>query len=47
MLVSDYVGMVEFFHDVDLLVNVFLKEWLFLDVLLADDLDRVRHICLL
>lgn len=41
MLVADDVRMVEFFHDVDLLVDVLLEEGFLLDVQFADDLDCV------
>ena len=43
VLISNDVRMIEFFHDVDLLVDVLLKEGFFFYVLLADDLDRVRY----
>ena len=36
--------MVQFFHDIDLLVDVFLQEGFLLDVLLADDLDCVINL---
>ena len=41
---SNNVGMGEIFHDLDLLINVFLKIWFFLDVCFADDLDCKQFI---
>lgn len=35
----DDVGVVEFLHDIDFLVDVLLEEGLLLEVRLADDLD--------
>jgi hypothetical protein len=45
ILVADDVGVVQFLHDIDLLVDVLLQEGLLLDMQLADDLHRVKHIC--
>lgn len=47
MLVADDVGVVQLLHNVDLLVDVLLKEGLLLYVLLADDLHRVQNLGLL
>lgn len=44
MLVADDVRMVEFFHDVDLLVDVLLKKGFLLDMQFADDLDCVVNL---
>lgn len=44
VLVSDDIGVVQFLHDVDLLVDVLLQEGLLLDVQLADDLDSVQRL---
>lgn len=44
MFISDDIGVVELFHDIDLLVNVFLQEGLLLDVQLADNLDCVERV---
>lgn len=44
IFVSYDVGMVEFFHDVNLLIDVFLQEGFLLDVCLADDFDSVELI---
>lgn len=44
ILIAYDVGVVEFLHDVDLLIDILLKEWFLLDVGLADDLHRIHHI---
>lgn len=36
--------MVEFFHDIDFLVDVFLKEGLLFDMEFADDFDSIVDI---
>lgn len=37
--------MLQFLHDVDLLVDILLQEGFLLYVQFADDLDRVEHVC--
>ena len=44
VLVSDDIGVVQFLHDVDLLVDVLLQEGLLLDLRLGDDLDCVEAV---
>ena len=43
-LIFDYVGMVQFLHDVDFLVDVLLQEGFPLDMALIDDFDGVVEI---
>ncbi len=45
MFIADDVGVVEFLHDVDLLVYVLLQEGFALYMQLADDLNCVEHVC--
>ena len=44
LLIADDVGMVQFLHDIDLLVDVLLQEGLLLYVQFADDLHGIQHI---
>lgn len=43
-LMLDNIGVVKFFHDVDLLINILLQEWFLFEVDLADDLDCIELI---
>lgn len=45
MLIANNIGMVQFFHDVDLLVDIFLEEGFLLNVKFAYDLNCVENIC--
>ena len=44
MLIANDIRMVEFFHDVYFLVDIFLQERLLLDMHFADDFDGVVDI---
>jgi len=44
ILISDNIGMIELLHDINLLIDVFLKKGLLLNVGFANDFDSVVHI---